>query len=53
MRIPARSNQTLALFGLGSSGLATADALRDSGAAVVAWDDAPASRRAAAAAGID
>ncbi len=53
MRIPARSNQTLALFGLGSSGLATADALRDSGAAVVAWDDAPASRQAAAAAGID
>ena len=53
MRIPARSNQTLALLGLGSSGLATADALRDSGAAVVAWDDAPASRRAAAAAGID
>lgn len=53
MRIPARSNQTLALFGLGSSGLAAAGALRDSGAAVVAWDDAPASRRAAAAAGID
>ena len=53
MRIPSRSNQTLALFGLGSSGLATAGALRDSGAAVVAWDDAPASRREAAAAGID
>lgn len=52
MRIPARSNQTLALFGLGSSGLATAGVLRDSGAAVVAWDDAPASREAAAAAGI-
>ena len=52
MRIPTRSNQTLGLFGLGSSGLATADALRDSGAAVVAWDDAPASRSAAAAAGI-
>ena len=52
MRIPTRSNQTLALFGLGSSGLAAAGALRDSGAAVVAWDDAPASREAAAAVGI-
>lgn len=53
MRIPTRSNRTLALFGLGSSGLAAAGALRDSGAAVLAWDDLPASRRAAAAAGID
>ena len=52
MRIPTRSDQNLALFGLGSSGLSTADALRDSGAAVVAWDDAPAPRRAAALAGI-
>ena len=53
MRIPTRSDRTLALFGLGSSGLAAAGALRDSGAAVVAWDDEAASRQAAAAAGID
>ena len=52
MRIPARSNQTLALFGLGSSGLATAGALRESGASVLAWDESPEPRRAAAAAGI-
>ena len=52
MRIPTRSNQTLALFGLGSSGLATAGALGDSGASVLAWDDLPEPRRAAEAAGI-
>ena len=52
MRIPTRSDQTLALFGLGSSGLATAGALHDSGAAVLAWDDSPEPRRAARSAGI-
>ncbi len=52
MLIPTRGSQTLGLFGLGSSGLAAAAALRDSGASVLAWDDVPAQRRAAAAAGI-
>ena len=52
MQIPTRSNRNLAVFGLGSSGLATAGALGNSGAAIVGWDDAPETRRAAAAAGI-
>ena len=52
MRIPTRGNQTLALLGLGSSGLAAAGALADSGASVLAWDDSPGPRRAAAAAGV-
>ncbi len=40
---------TVALFGLGGSGLVTAEALVAGGARVVAWDDAEASRAKAAA----
>ena len=46
------SGQTVALFGLGGSGLATALALQAGGALVHAWDDAEASREKAAAAGV-
>ncbi len=42
---------TLALFGLGGSGLVTADALRAGGARVICWDDAEAARAKALAAG--
>ena len=45
------AGRTLALFGLGGSGLATADALRAGGAQVLCWDDAEPARRKAAAAG--
>ena len=46
--------RTVALFGLGGSGLATAEALVAGGAQVVAWDDGEAARaRAAAIEGID
>ncbi|AWK87514.1 UDP-N-acetylmuramoyl-L-alanine--D-glutamate ligase [Azospirillum thermophilum] len=41
----------VAVMGLGKSGLATADALRRSGAEVRVWDDNPASREQAAEAG--
>jgi UDP-N-acetylmuramoylalanine--D-glutamate ligase len=44
--------QRVALFGLGGSGLSTAKALIAGGAAVAAWDDAPARREAAAGQGI-
>ena len=43
---------TVALFGLGGSGLATAEALKAGGATVVAYDDSEASRRKAGEAGI-
>jgi len=43
---------TVALFGLGGSGLAAARSLIAGGAAVAAWDDSFASREAAAANGI-
>ncbi|APH72772.1 UDP-N-acetylmuramoyl-L-alanine--D-glutamate ligase [Aquibium oceanicum] len=41
--IPARSfeGKKVALFGLGGSGIATARALMEGGASVVAWDDNP------------
>ena len=45
------AGRTLALFGLGGSGLATADALRAGGARVVCWDDAEAARSKAMAGG--
>lgn len=45
------AGRTLALFGLGGSGLATADALAAGGARVIAWDDAEAARERARAAG--
>ncbi|MHA1165022.1 MAG: UDP-N-acetylmuramoyl-L-alanine--D-glutamate ligase [Alphaproteobacteria bacterium] len=53
--IPIRvfEGKTVALFGLGLSGLASAQALRTGGARVLAWDDAEASRDAAASQGIE
>ncbi len=45
-------DQTVALFGLGGSGLVTAQALAAGGARVIAYDDAEASRRKAGEAGI-
>ena len=41
--IPARSfgGKRVALFGLGGSGMATAHALIEGGAEVLAWDDNP------------
>lgn len=52
--IPATgfADRTVALFGLGKSGLSTAHALEAGGARVVAWDDSEARRAEAAAAGI-
>lgn len=50
--IPARRDQHLAVFGLSASGLATARALGESGATVLAWDDNADKRDAAAAEGI-
>ena len=44
--------QNVALFGLGASGLSTARAVVDGGAQLSAWDDSPAARDRAAAAGI-
>ena len=44
--------QSVALFGLGGSGLSTARALVDGGAEVAAWDDSPVARERASAAGI-
>ena len=44
--------QTMAVMGLGKSGLATARALRKGGAHVIAWDDSPARREAVAREGI-
>ncbi len=45
------AGRTLALFGLGGSGLVTADALRAGGASVTVWDDAAPARDRARAAG--
>ncbi len=52
--IPATSfsGKSVALFGLGGSGRATAAALAAGGALVSAWDDSAATREAVAAAGI-
>ena len=52
--IPARSfsGKRVALFGLGGSGMATALALEEGGAEVVAWDDNPDSVAKAAGEGI-
>ncbi|HLX99100.1 MAG TPA: UDP-N-acetylmuramoyl-L-alanine--D-glutamate ligase [Roseiarcus sp.] len=44
--------ERVALFGLGGSGLSTARALLAGGAEVAAWDDSPAARERAAAAGV-
>lgn len=45
-------NRSVALFGLGGSGLVTAQALLAGGARVSAWDDSEAAREAAGAKGI-
>jgi UDP-N-acetylmuramoylalanine--D-glutamate ligase len=47
------SGKSVALFGLGGSGFATARALMAGGALVVAWDDNPAGVEKAQAAGIE
>ena len=44
--------ERVALFGLGGSGLSTAQALVAGGADVAAWDDSAAARERAAAAGV-
>lgn len=44
--------QRFVVLGLAKTGLATAQALRAAGATVTAWDDAPARRAAAVAAGV-
>jgi len=46
------ADRLVAVYGLGTSGLAAARALHASGARVLAWDDDPARREAAAAQGI-
>ena len=53
--IPVRGveGQTIAVLGLGRSGLAAAKALREGGAEVLCWDDNPATRDKAAAEGFD
>ena len=40
--LTACAGRTLAVFGLGASGLAVCRALAAGGAGVIAWDDAPA-----------
>jgi UDP-N-acetylmuramoylalanine--D-glutamate ligase len=48
----ARRDQNIAVFGLGVSGIATANALTRGGAHVTAWDDGVAARDAAVSQGI-
>ena len=50
--IPAAAGSTIAVLGLGKSGLAAARALLASGADVLAWDDSEAQRNAAKAADV-
>src|SRR5579864_2820980 len=50
--VTAFRNESVAVLGLARSGLAAAEALKRGGARVLAWDDAPAKREAAAARGI-
>jgi UDP-N-acetylmuramoylalanine--D-glutamate ligase len=52
MPVTSLGGRKVALFGLGGSGLATAQALMAGGAEVIAWDDNPASVEKANAAGI-
>jgi UDP-N-acetylmuramoylalanine--D-glutamate ligase len=52
MPVTSLGGRKVALFGLGGSGLATAEALMAGGADVTAWDDNPASVDKAKAAGI-
>lgn len=44
MRVTSRNDQTLGVFGLGISGIATTKALSEGGARVLAWDDSEAAR---------
>ena len=46
------ARKTVAVLGLGASGIVTAKALMAGGAKVLAWDDTPAAREAAKAEGI-
>ncbi len=50
--ISTRKNQTIAVLGLGGSGLMAARALKQSGARILAWDDNPGQRTCAEQAGI-
>lgn len=50
--VPSLANQQVAVMGLGIAGLATARALAESGADVLAWDDNEAGRKAVEEAGI-
>lgn len=52
IRATTFAGKTVAVFGLGASGIATVRALLEGGATVAAWDDSEASRAAAAKAGI-
>ncbi len=51
--VRGHEGQTVAVLGLGRSGRATAAALREGGAQVIAWDDGPSGREAAEAEGIE
>lgn len=50
--ISTRKNQTIAVLGLGGSGLMAARALKNSGARIIAWDDNPDQRSRAEKDGI-
>ncbi len=50
--VPNFRNETVAVFGLARSGLAAAQALKQGGARVLAWDDAADKRKAAESAGL-
>ena len=52
IRVTTFAGKTVAVFGLGSSGHATARALIDGGATVAAWDDGEAGRTGALKAGV-
>ncbi len=52
IRVTAFKDRTVAVFGLGASGLATVRALEAGGARVAAWDDSVAGRAAAEEAGV-
>ncbi len=52
IRITTFAGRDVAVFGLGTSGNATVQALVEGGASVAAWDDSAAGREAAAAAGV-
>jgi len=52
IRATSFQGKTVAVFGLGSSGIAAAHALLAGGASVAAWDDSTAGRTAAGGAGV-